>query len=284
MALNTTSTGRGWLPDAHGDLIVTPVSRESVALQALGGPVTSPAGTNRFRIPVVSADPSASYVAEGAEIPTSDAELSEVSDTFSKLAGLSVISRELADDSSPAAAEQIGAGLARDIARKLDANFFGTGGTNAPMGLEDLAGITTHETAGTAWESTDAFISAIYGAEGEGATLGAFVANPADALALAQLREGDASNKHLLQPDPTQPLRRLLAGIPLLVSPAVTAGTVWGLPSDGRLQVCIREDVRIDTDGSAYFSSDQVAVRATLRHTNLCAHEASVQKVVLATA
>lgn len=284
MALNTTSTGRGWLPDAHGDLVVTPVSRESVALQALGGPVTSPAQTNRFRIPIVAADPSAAYVAEGAEIPLSDATLSEVSDVFHKLAGLSVISRELADDSSPAAAEQIGQGLARDIAKKLDANFFGAGGLNAPVGLEDLAGVTVHTTSGTAWTDTDAFVSAIYGAEGEGATLGAFVANPADALALAQLREADTSNKHLLQPDPTQPLRRLLAGIPLLVSPSVTAGTVWGMPGEGRLQVCIREDVRIDTDGSAYFSSDQVAVRATLRHTNLCAHEASVQKVMLAAA
>jgi hypothetical protein len=45
-------------------------------------------------------------VAEGAEITPSDPKLPELTVTPAKVAGLTIISRELADDSSPAAASQ----------------------------------------------------------------------------------------------------------------------------------------------------------------------------------
>jgi hypothetical protein len=45
------------------------------------------------RRPVVAADPSAAWVAEGAATPATDADLDEVIVTPSKVAGLTVISR-----------------------------------------------------------------------------------------------------------------------------------------------------------------------------------------------
>ena len=66
------------------------------------------------------------------------------------------MSTEAAEDTFPAAADMIGDGLARDIAKKLDAAFFGSapGGTAQPNGLEDLDDVTEVD-AGDAWEDLD---------------------------------------------------------------------------------------------------------------------------------
>lgn len=175
----------------------------------------------------------------------------------------------------------VGQGLARDIARKVDAAFFGTRGASpvTPAGLGDLTGVNA--VAGpAAWADVDPFLEAIYAAEGVGATVGAFVANPADALALAQLKESAGSNRTLLTPDATQPARRLLAGIPLLTSPGVAAGTVWGIPAD-RALVAVRQDAELTVSTDAYFGSDQTAVRAILRIAFAFPHAAAIQKITL---
>ncbi|UED87797.1 phage major capsid protein [Streptomyces profundus] len=96
------------------------------------------------------------------------------------------------------------------------------------------------------------------------ATPTSFTARPNAPLAPAQLKEPSEDNRPLLGSDPTTPTRRAIAGVPLFVSPAVTPGTVWGIPRD-RVFVVLRRDVRVDISADGYFSSDQVAVRGTMR-------------------
>lgn len=286
--MTTTDANQSFLASEVGELIVTPVTTASVALSvARVTPVA--ASANSYRVPLVTADPTAAWVAEGGEIGASEAQLGEVASKFYKLGGLTIVSRELANDSSPAAAELVGAGLARDVARKVDAAFFGTRVIDAgppaeydelrPAGLEDLAGVNA-VTAGSAWSNTDPFAEAIYDAEGVGATLAAFVANPTDALLMAKIKKATGSNEPLLGTDPTAPTRRIIAGVPLLVSPAVSVGTVWGIPTD-RVVAAIREDVSIERDDSAFFTSDRSAIRAIMRLTWLFPHPAAVQKIKL---
>src|SRR6478609_8128900 len=98
MPSNTTTFGPILTPEQVGQLVITPLS---IAGQTMTTVQTS---SHVYRIPIVSADPSASFVAEAAEIPTSDAAVTELDCTPSKLAALSIISRELADDSAPSAA------------------------------------------------------------------------------------------------------------------------------------------------------------------------------------
>jgi hypothetical protein len=89
------------------------------------------------------------------------------------------------------------------------------------------------------------------------------VANPTDALALAQLREATGSNKALLQVgDPTQPAQRIVEGRPLLVSPYVAIGDVWGIPAE-RVLLVVRDDADVVAGASPFFTSDRTAVRAT---------------------
>lgn len=261
----TNDANKAYLADfIDPDLIVKPVDRLSVAA-AVAKVYSMPPHVNTFRTPIISEDPTAAWVAEGDEISASEAKLDEATSQFHKLAGLSVVSSELVDDSTPDIARLIGEGLARDISRKIDAAYFGTAGSNQlqPQGLGDLT--TAHTiSAGTTLNSLDPFTEAAYHAETLGVALAAFVAHPDDALALAQLKDEADSLRPLLNPDPTQPSTRIIGGIPLIVSPAVTKGTIWGIPKD-RTFMAIRTDIRLDVDKSIYFTSDRHAIRATMR-------------------
>jgi HK97 family phage major capsid protein len=270
---------RAFLPSEVGPLIVQPIERMSVALQ-VATVINVGAQNADFRLPVVTGDPNAAWTAEGAEIAPSDATFAEEVVPFSKLAALTIMSRELAEDSNPAAAEVVGQGMARDIAQRIDAAFFGDLAAPAPPGLETLAGVT-NVSAGAAYTNLDAFLQAISEAEELGATVTAFATNPATALILAQLKQETGSNAPLLQPDPTMPTRRMVSGVPLYVSPAVTAGVVWAIPKD-RVYVALREDVTLAVDRSVFFTSDRVAVRATCRAGFGFPHPAAVVRVATA--
>lgn len=274
MALTKSSANASFLQSQVGDLIVRPALAASVAAQV--STVVHYEG-DAFRIPVVSADPTAGWVAEGAEITPSDATLAEAVATAFKLAGLVIISRELADDSSPEAAAVVGAGLARDIARKLDAAFFANTTSNGPSGLLSLTTSTSVEAA-SSFSTLDSFASALFTAEGVGANVDSLVTSPAEALALTTLKEATGSNKPLLGSDPSVPGRRTVYGRPLLVSSAVGVKTAWAIPKD-RVFVAIRSDAKIEVDRSVFFTSDRVAVKATMRVGFAWPHPLAIVKV-----
>ncbi|MDN5918301.1 MAG: phage major capsid protein [Pseudonocardia sp.] len=270
-----TSTGSAILrPDEVGPLIVQPVQAAAVATQVAQTVTTR---SHEFRVPIVAADPTAGWVAEGGEIALSDADLDEVTITPAKVAGLTVITRELAEDSDPAAARVVGDGLSRDIARRLDEAFFGALAAPAPAGLESMAGVT-EQTYATPVADLDAFAAAIAAGEQEGVSVSSFVTDPATALTLSQLKEGNASARPLLGQDPTRPSSRVILGVPLYVSTAVTAGTVWAIPRT-RVMVVMRNNATLETSREAYFSSDQIAIRATMRVGFAFPHPAAIVKI-----
>ena len=271
---------RAMLPEEVGPLVLQPTLAQSVAA-AGAGVITLKKPRSRYRLPIITADPTAQWVAEGAEIPVSDPELDEVSDDFHKVAGLTIITREMANDTDPAIAALIGDGIARNLAKTIDAAYFGSRGesTLPPEGLEDLENINTID-AGSAWANVDPFTEALYGASDVGTSLLSFVANPADAVALAKVKRGKDSNEPLLGPDPTKPGRQQIQGVPLLTSPYVTEGTVWGLPAN-RARLIVNENVTIDVDRSVYFTSDRIAIKGTMRVTTLYPHQEAVQKIML---
>ncbi|MGY1692342.1 phage major capsid protein [Geodermatophilus sp. SYSU D01105] len=286
MTLTTGTTGPLLTPEQVESLLIKPVLAASVALNPLCSRVLRPTAPS-VRLPAVTADPTAAWVAEGAEIPISDLTTAEVDVLTKKVAGLSVVTSELAEDSSPEATAEVGRGLARDIARKVDAAFFGDGTAQSgeqPDGLAALtvgAGGVQDIAAGTAPTDLDAFAEAQMLAANVGAQLTAFVTNPATALVLANMKEATGSGKPLLQPDPTQPTRRVIFGVPLLTSPEAPAGTVWGLPAE-RVVTAVRRDAEVKADRSVFFTSDRVAVRATCRVGFGFPHMAALVRIRLA--
>lgn len=252
-----SSDGAPITPEQVGQLVVQPVMAASVAAQVS---TVVNISAHDYRIPLVTDDPAAAWTAEGSEITPDDATLDELTVTPSKVAGLTIISRELAEDSSPAAQQVVGDGLARDIARKVDAAYFGNTTTNGPSGLGSL----TTSTVVADWTNTDPFAEAISTAEGEGGSVSFFVASAADALVLAKVKKATGSNEPLLGSSATEPGQRRILGVPLVVSAQLTAGTIWGI--DARyVQLVVRDNTRLEVDKSAYFSSDRVGVKATMR-------------------
>ncbi|MBS1693177.1 MAG: phage major capsid protein [Actinobacteria bacterium] len=275
MAL-TTSGGAAILSVEQVDeLVVRPLIAQSVATR-VGRVVPITAGS--LRLPIVSADPSAAWTAEGAEIAVSDPTLIEVDVVPKKLAGLVVVSNELAADSSPAALGVVGEGLVRDLARKIDAAFFANTTTNGPAGLLSIASTTID--AGDTWVNLDWAEQAKTLAELHNVTVDAFVCHPNTALDLASLKDETGSNRPLLQPDPTAPAARTVAGVPLLTSPAIAEDIVWSIPRS-RVVVAMRSGTSVVPDSSAFFTSDRTAIRATLRVGWGFSDPAAIGKVVL---
>jgi len=278
MPTYTTSTGAaGLLPSGYGALVVQPALDASVFAQVATTVTTS---STAYRIPLVTADPTAAWVAEGAEITPSDPTLQELTVTPPKVAGLTIISRELADDSSPAAAQVVGDGLARDIARRIDQAGFAGLASPAPAGLSTLSGIQTYVN-GTAFGNLDWAAQAISKAETVGATVTAFVTSPATALALATIKQGTGSNQPVLGMDATAATSRSVLGVPLYVSQYVAANTLWAIDFS-RVWLVVRDDATVEADRSVFFTSDRVAVKATMRAGFGFVHPQSVVKVTTA--
>lgn len=280
MTGTTANTTAILTPEQVGDLVVQPLIATSIAGQAL---TTVQIGTHDYRIPIVASDPAAAWTAEGAEINVTDADIDELTVTPKKLAALTIITNELASDTTPQAAQVIGDGLVRDLTRKTDQALFATAAiTNGPaQTLGTLSGVSA-VSAGSAYTNADAFSDAIYAAADANAVVDTFVTNPATARELSKLKEGTNSNRPLLGADPTQPAQRQILGVPLLTSPAVptTGKVVWAISRAASYMV-IREGAEVEADSSVYFSSDRTAIRAKLRIAFAFPHPASLVKITV---
>lgn len=276
MTLLTATSGstHGLLPDQIGALITTPVRQASIALQVA---TVASTDSHEYRVPVVLGDAGVAWTPEGSEITPSDAEFEEIIVVPNKVAGLSIISRELANDSAPSAQQLVGEGLAQSLASKIDAAFFADTTANGPDGLLSVTDAQVVDT-GAGIANTDPFAAALSKAETVGAQVTSFVAHPNTVLTLSKVKKQTGSNEPLLGYDASQPTRRQVLGVPLLSSPAVAEDDVWAIPQS-RIVVVLREDVTLAVDTSAYFSSDRVGIRATMRVGFAFAHPEAVVRL-----
>lgn len=281
MSNATTNTAAAFLPEDYGNLLVTTATPMSVGLRTTTVVNTE---STEFRIPLVTAEAGSEWYEEGAEIDLDDATLGEEVVRPRKVAGLSKLSNELVSDSSPAASTVIGQSIARSIASKIDTALFGSAdGTGVPpKGLGAfLDAAVTLVTGPVAWADIDPFIEAQFKVDAEGGNITAFIANPADAEALAKLKRETGSNEPLLAADANSATKRSIAGVELHTSAAVPAGTIYGYDQT-RIFTVIRNDVAVEMDRSAYFGSDSTAVRAIARVAFGFAHPKSIARIVLA--
>ncbi|MFC4494931.1 phage major capsid protein [Streptomyces ovatisporus] len=261
MALYTSSSGAGAVtPDGFGVLVEKPVSELSVAFQ-VGTRVSTSATT--YRVPILASDVVLGPVAEGADITPSDVVFSELAVDPVKFAGLSIVSREMADDSSPSALDVVGRSIARQIAKSVDSALLKPKTGLNPQGLNGLSGISAVD-AGAAFANLDSFYEALSASESAGGNISAWVTDAATALAISQLKEGTGSNRGLLNADLTVDGRRQILGRPVYVSEQAPADTVFGV-SGADLQIVVRDGTRVDVDRSRYFESDRIGVRGTMR-------------------
>jgi HK97 family phage major capsid protein len=74
---------------------------------------------------------------------------------------------------------------------------------------------------------------------------------------------------------------RMILGVPLFVSQYVAANTPWAVDSS-RVWLVVRDDATVEADRSVFFTSDRVAVKATMRAGFGLVHPQSVVKVATA--
>src|SRR5699024_10191261 len=120
----------------------------------------------------------------------------------------------------------------------------------------------------------DSLYEAVTVSAGFGGVIGSFVTHPNTALALKQIKvnSSDANEKISYPGD-----------LPAIVtSPAATECVLYGI--DARFaSVVMRAATRIDADRSVYFTSDRVAVRATMRVGFAFPYESALVKVNVGT-
>lgn len=249
------------LPPEYAALITGPLEAKAVAFNES---VTTRMGTTRqsMQFPILREDVAASWVAEGAEITPDDPVLDEITVTPAKVAGLTIISRELANDSSPDAMRMVGDSLSRSIIEQVDRAFLRRLPSPAPTGLpyETATSMVTAGSDDTERTATYAYALrfAISDVKSQGGAPTSLVMNPADVFALSTITESETSRRPLLEQTST------FDGLPVIQSAHVPAGRAWIMDASQVFTV-MREGVEIAMSEHSHFTSDRISIRATLR-------------------
>lgn len=143
--------------------------------------------------------------------------------------------------------------------------FFGNLADPAPKELGSItADVNTVTVSGGALTDLDAFAAAISASADNGGSIQYFVANPADVLLISTLKKQTDSIEPVLNINVARPGAQTVFGVPLLRSPAVPVGTIWGIDPT-YAKVILRKNVDIDTSEHAAFTRDSVLIRAVMR-------------------
>lgn len=261
MAVLNSGLQTAWTPEDYGKLVDLVLAEKSIAFRAA---TVINTGAESIRFPMLKADPAVGWYAENTQITLTDPTTDELVVTPKAVKGLTQISTEAAEDTNPAVANQIGRGLARNIAKKIDAAFFGNTVTNGPAGLLSLTGINVVDTGTVTLTSLDAFHDAKAAALADGAEISVWILAPDVALTLSKAKQlTTGSNVGLLDSTGVAD-GTTLAGVPVLVSTDVAAGNAWGLDRE-QVLVVQRTGTRVVSSRDAAFDYDAVQVRATAR-------------------
>jgi HK97 family phage major capsid protein len=230
-------------------------------------------------LPAYTADAAAAWVAEAGAISETDPAAQTLTITPTKVAALTKISRESADDSNPALAELVMNNIARSVGLAIDlAGYWGTGASNQPTGIGNTAGITTQfmGTNGAAPTNLDFLLTALATLESANADMSKVVLamHPRTVNELFALK--DSQNRYLMQSVSSGgSVARSVDGIPIVTSTQFPTNEVRGtsgavcssvLAYDPSQVVFVKaHDVRLEATNSAYFANDQIGLRCIAR-------------------
>lgn len=259
------------------------VAATSVAAQV--STITTTAADS-VSFPKIASATDVAWVNEGAELSTHEMSFEDVIVKPSKIGAITTVTTEAMDDAKEGGSNLgsiIVASLTGKIADGLDKAFFGALAAPAPAGLEALTG-HSEVAAGTRIANTDPFIDAVAMAQDRRAEINAFVCHPDDARTLGKVKKAQASNEPLLMTSAIDGKAvRTVAGIPVITSPHVTAGHIWGIPKD-RVQLVQRTNAEVKKSEDALFSSDRVMLRGTARYGFGFIDPAAVVRITLGSA
>lgn len=215
-----------------------------------------------LRIPLLTTLPTAAVIAEGAEYPLSTMDFGEVKVEPQKIGVADTITRELANDSNPAAQQLFASGLAASLATRVDGGFIGTDPVTDMPGLEQIT--PTVITAGTAWSSLDPLIDAQANAESHGTIVDTWLMHPTTKTALRKIKVTAGSVQALLTPDTASSNVTSVLGTQIVTTTQCPQALIYGIPRN-RTHLVVREAAEVLTDKSLFFLSDRIAIKASVR-------------------
>lgn len=261
MATETTLTSaKAWSPD------VTAVPPQDAVPEALILQTSTVAGEVEGDAPAVRVqfvdDDDAGFVAEGAAIPESDPDLSEVLVFTGKVSKLVRLSRE--QWSQPNASQLLSDAVRRAVTKAGNVAYIAQAAPTAPAvsppaGLLNVAGIQTGTTVAGDLDGLIDLQAAIAANDGMPSHL---LLSPTAWASLRKFKTADNEATSLLGAGTEDTVPSLL-NLPVLVSNAVPADT--GLMIDRTAVVSAVGPVNVAQSEHAFFSSDSIGLRCTWR-------------------
>lgn len=250
-----------FLPTDHAALVDLVVDEKSVLFQVATLLNTVEA---TVRVPLWVEDPGSDFAAEGATIPLTGAAVSELVIKPVKVAARNQLSNEAAADANPDILNLHGAGLARSIAKKIDARFFSATAAVADVSFEGvgaLVGTESIDNGGTPWANIDFVHDAKAEIIANGGEPSHIVIAPDLANQLAKAKTATGSNVGLFS---SVDDGLVLGGLTAIISRDVAAGEAWVF-SKGSLFAVRRLGTTVAKSNDAAFAEDSVQLRATTR-------------------
>jgi HK97 family phage major capsid protein len=232
--------------------------------------------TGPLRIPKLGGPVVVDWIGEAELIPSEDVDMEEISllpSTMKSAKVLTKYSNELARASVIALDAALQARLVKDVADKLDAQFFSASGDGitTPKGLFAYAGTQTVAVDGPL--GLDDLIEAWGAALNADANVPAmkWVMSPREFIALRKIKQGTGSNQYVLTPDPTQDGLFRLFGAPVIVTKRVPDTT--GATPTGRAalvdfsQIAVARDLApsVTILRERFADTDEQAIRVVCR-------------------
>lgn len=216
----TTATNGALLKEQVASLLVQPLEAASVVLAA-GPKIFDSSGP--LRIPRIAAGASVGWVGESQAIPEADVQFDEVNlmpSTLKSIKTLIRFSNELARQSVVGLDAVLRQRLVTDVANKLDdALLAGDGAANTVRGLINQTGVETGVLDTT---EPDSLLDALALASANEVTPTHWFLSGADFYALSKIK--DADGRYLIQPDLTAEGRKVLFGVPVVVTNKLAEG------------------------------------------------------------
>ncbi|HJQ51726.1 MAG TPA: phage major capsid protein [Gaiellaceae bacterium] len=230
------------------------LSFESVVLRA-----TKPIRTSMAEVAVpLIGDANAGWYDAGDEINDGSPDADFVTLTPKGVKTLSIIPNETLDDAAIDLGSAVGRKLVQAVGRKIDAGLLKGGDAKGPAGVTNFP----HLPSVLGPVSYDSLVAAAALIREAGGSPEYAIISPSSLSDLQS--ETDGLNRPLITNDPEAGPSYTVAGLTLLVSPALDVGE--GLVVDpAEFPTAIRKDVSLAVDASAKFTADSVAIRAVAR-------------------
>lgn len=287
LSVGTDSAGGYLVPPEQAGFVIDRLRQASVFLEA--GPQIFTVEASELRLPTIATSATAHMVNEANPITDTTAAFGRVTLTPRAGAVLIKASRELLDDSNPAARDVIAMDLERQLRDLLDDQAFNGNGT-APnvRGLRNFTGVNTTELGagnGTTL-ALDDVRDAIYRLEAKGARPNAIFCSPRTWASITKLK--DLQNRYQMAPDPTGEARRSLFGVSAYpsgrISIAETVGNTatcsWLAVCDmSRIAVAMRQQVELQLLVELYAQWRQIGLAASIRFDVGCLDAQAVELV-----